>query len=306
MKTLLHTLLAFSAGLCQLVAAPAQAQTFPNSSLDTWASRNGVEAPTNWQTTDDVVAAVLGTRIPTNTVTKTTTVHGGPFAAQLQTQSVLGQAIQGSIILGNSIHGGADLAGGLPFTARPTSIQFYYQLSGARALTDSAAMGVQLTRRVNGVAQVVAQAEYLFTSLAGNYTLVTLPMQYLSALAPDSVSMIFLSGTAKTITAGTILRIDDIAFAGGATATRDAALAAALSVSPNPSPDGRYTLHATEPALLAGPLTVLDASGRVVRHEAAASPATTRRLDLDDLARGLYTLQVFTGKGLITKKLVVQ
>ena len=305
MKTLLLSRLVFAAGLCLLLAAPALAQTFPNSGLDTWALRNFVEAPTNWQTTDDVVAAILGTRIPTNTVTKTTTVHGGPFAAQLQTQSVLGQVVAGGIFLGNSIHGGADLVGGLPFTARPTTMQFYYQLSGARALTDSAAMAVQLTRRVNGVVQVVAQAEYQFKTLAATYTLVSLPMQYKSSLAPDSLSVAFVSGIAKTITPGTMLRVDDISFTGGATATRDAALAAALSIAPNPSPDGRYTLYATEPALLSGPLAVLDATGRVVRREDALSRAAapSRSLDLSTLPGGIYTVQLFTPRGLVTRKL---
>ena len=308
MKTLLLSRLVFAAGLCLLLAAPALAQTFPNSGLDTWALRNFVEAPTNWQTTDDLVAAILGTRIPTNTVTKTTTVHGGPFAAQLQTQSVLGQVVAGGIFLGNSVHGGADLIGGLPFTARPATIQFYYQLSGARALADSAAMAVQLTRRVNGVVQVVAQAEFVFKTLAATYTLVSLPMQYKSSLTPDSVSIAFVSGVAKTITAGTILRVDDISFTGGATATRDAALAAALSIAPNPSPDGQYTLYASEPALLAGPLTVLDATGRVVRREDAPSraAASARNLKLSALPNGIYTVQVHTEKGLITKKLVLQ
>ena len=99
-----------------------------------------------------------------------------------------------------------------------------------------------------------------------------------------------------------MFQIDDVAFTGTAAATRDAALAAALTVAPNPSPGGRYVLRAPA-ALLAAPLAVVDATGRTVRHEEA--PAATT-LNLAGLAAGMYTLQLFTDKGLITKELVVQ
>ena len=235
---------------------------------------------------------------------KTTVVHGGPFAAQLQTQNLPGRGpIPGLMFLGNSLSGAADLAGGLPFTARPANVQFYYQLSGARALPDSAAMAVQLTRQVNGRAQVIAEARLLFTSLAATYALVTVPLRYRSGLTPDSVSLAFTSGGAKQINVGTVLRIDDIAFTGTVAATRDAALQAALTLWPNPSPDGRYALAGLEPALLAAPLAVLDATGRVVRREPATRPAATRPLDLSALPTGLYTVQLFTPAGLVTRKL---
>ena len=63
MKSFFRALLALAAGVALL--APARAQTFPNSTLDNWAVRRTIEAPTNWQTTDDVVEALLRVRIPT-------------------------------------------------------------------------------------------------------------------------------------------------------------------------------------------------------------------------------------------------
>lgn len=165
-------------------------------------------------------------------------------------------------------------------------------------------MFVLLTRRLNGVSTVVAEASYVFNALAPAYTLVTVPLQYVSGLAPDSVSMVFYSGSANTVTSGTVLRIDDIAFTGQASATRDAGgLAAAFSAAPNPSPDGRYTLQGLDPALLSAPLTVLDAAGRVVRRERPTARDRTRVLDLSALPGGLYHVQLFTTDGLITRRL---
>ena len=301
MKTLIRTLLAVAAGGL-LAVAPARAQTVANGNFETWATRYGVQLPTNWLTFDDL----LGGALPTGTVSRTTVAHGGAAAVQIQTQTLpgLGQ-IPGYLILGTAFRGGSGIPGGLPFTGRPRSLQFYYQLSGSRALGDSAAMFVLLTRRLNGVSTVVAGASYVFNALAPNYTLVTVPLQYAAGLAPDSVSMVFYSGSAGTVTSGTVLRIDDIAFTGTASATRDAGgLAAAFSAAPNPSPDGRYTLQGLDPALLSAPLTVLDAAGRVVRRERPTAQDRTRVLDLSALPGGLYHVQLFTPDGLITRRLL--
>ena len=109
---------------------------------------------------------------------------------------------------------------------------------------------------------------------------------------------------ANNVNAGTILRIDDISFTGTATATRNPQLNAALSAAPNPSPDGRYLLQGLAPALLAAPLTVLDATGRVVRREEAPPLATSRLLDLHDLPSGMYTVQLFTARGMVVRRLL--
>ena len=79
---------------------------------------------------------------------------------------------------------------------------------------------------------------------------------------------------------------------------------AALTVAPNPSPDGRYQLSSPNAGLLAAPLTVLDATGRVVRREAAAPPATSARtLDLSALPGGIYTMQLLMPTGMVTRRL---
>ena len=309
MNTIIRSFSAVAVGTCLLATGPARAQTFPNSNLDTWATRTtsvstGVDAPTNWVTLDDLAAAELKQRLPfsTGTVTKAPTARTGPFAAQLQTQTFFGDPIPGIILVGSSVNGGM---GGIPFTGRPAALQFYYQLSGPRAVADSAGVIVQLTRRVNRTQVIIARTFYFLPALAATYTLATVPLTYTSGMAPDSLFLGFSSGFAENITVGTVLRVDDITFTGTATATRDAALAASIGLAPNPSPDGRYTFSAAEPALLAAPLVVLDATGRVVRRETAPlRPVATRALDLSDLPAGVYTVQLFTPRGLVTRKLI--
>jgi hypothetical protein len=314
MATIFRSLLAVAAGINLLATAPAQAQTIPNGSLDNWAVRNGNEAPVNWLVTNEVLPALSPFPIPglnVNNVTKSTTVSAGSFAAQLQTSDFtfagLTATLPAILVLGTRINSNsdADIPAGLPFTSRPAQFRFDYQLTGVNALTDSAAVLVQLTRTVNGAVTVIAQAEVERLQPSAAYTTLSLPLEYSSAAQPDSVRLLFVSGNAEDRTAGTRLLVDNISFTGTATATRDAALAAAISAFPNPSPDGRYVLSTAQAGLLAAPLAVLDATGRVVRREPVPSgaPTASRTLDLSSLPVGMYTVQLFTTQGLVTRKL---
>ena len=310
MKALLRTGLATS--LLVATLASAQAQTIPNGGFETWALRNSVEAPTGWVTTDDVAAALVGTAF-TGTYTKVTDAHGGTYAARLESKNtLLSIVVPGAVGIGTKVGANVALPGGIPFTGRPTMLQFYYKLSGPQlvAASDGAFAQVALTRYVNGATQTLATARQVFTTVTSTYVLAQVPLTYTSSATPDSVHLVLSSGAIITATAGpvagTVFQVDDVSFTGTATATRDAALSAALTVAPNPSPDGRYLLHAP-PTLLAGTLAVTDATGRVVRREAAlTTSAPTRALDLSGLAAGFYTLQLVADQGLVTKKLVVE
>jgi hypothetical protein len=322
MKRLFRFLPALLASAGLLLVAPAKAQLALdlNLNFENWAQRNttvspGVEAPQNWQTSDDFLSYLAETPLPFSTanVTKTTEFQNGAFAVKIENkvyapiQNFI-PVFPGILSLGNRINPtttGSDISG-VPYTSRPTQIQFYYKLTGAAAALDSAAMFFSLTRNVNGATEDIAFLGVLLPPTA-NYTQVTLPIDYDSNMTPDSLHLAFTSGNARRITAGTALFVDNISLVVGTpTPTRNASLAAAINVYPNPSPDGHYVLNATEPALLAAPITVLDATGRVVRREPSPAATTTRALDLSNLAKGIYTVQLATTKGLITKKLVVQ
>lgn len=134
MKTLIRTLLAVAAGGL-LAIAPARAQTIANGNFETWATRYGVQLPTNWLTFDDL----LGGALPTGTVSRTTVAHGGAAAVQIQTQTLpgLGQ-IPGYLILGTAFRGGPTFPAGCPSRAGRAACSF---------TTSSAAAGPWAIRR---------------------------------------------------------------------------------------------------------------------------------------------------------------
>ncbi|MDO7851349.1 T9SS type A sorting domain-containing protein [Hymenobacter convexus] len=292
--------------------APARAQTIANLDFETWSNRTtavaaGVEAPANWQTFDDVLSAVVGVALPvsSSTVTKSTDAHGGSYAARLETKTfaLLGATVPGAMALGSRYIDFGSLYSGVPYTSRPTQMQFYYKLTGPGAATDRPGVSVSLTRTTGGVSTDIVLA-FLPLAPAATYTLATVPLTYLSAATPDSVHIEFYSAGGQNPLPGTVLLVDDVAFA-TPTATRAGLPEAPVSVAPNPSADGRFVLNSSEPALLAAPFTVTDMTGRVVLQVPAGSPATSRALDLGSQAAGLYTLQLQTERGVVVRKLLV-
>lgn len=295
-----------------LTAAPAQAQTttIANGNFESWSNRNTTQVPDNWLTTDDIFGQFLPIPFSFGSVTRTTDSHGGSYAVKLETITVPaalgGDTIPGTLILGTQLDAfRLGLPGGIPFASRPQELQFYYKLTGAHAADDSSQVLVTLTRFVNGAVEPIAVGEPLVLAPAATYTLATVPLTYISSDAPDSLQIAFTSTVVNLPHPGTALYIDDVSMSGTALATRTK-VASDLRIYPNPSASGIFELSTAETALLTAPLTVTDATGRVVLREEQARATAHRRLDLSGRPAGIYSLQMSTSKGVVTRKLVVQ
>ena len=312
MKIFLRTWLTL-AGLLGLGFSGA-AQTLANLNFETWATRNGVEAPTNWQTSDDYVYALLvqqgyPVRVPTGAVAKTTTAHGGTYAASLTTKTipVSTTPFPGLVILGTRL--GPGLLGGNAYPNRPAQLQFYYQFNGPAADSAAAQIFFTYTNPLTGQYTIVGQGIAFLQPTTSSYVLQSLPITYSSSVAPDSVRMAFFSGVGRNRTANSTLLVDDVALVGPALSVRaDAGVQAALTVSPNPSPGGRFVLHSPDQPELAGaPLLVTDALGhQVLRQPAQTGPTGTRELDLSSLSPGLYLMRLDSKQGAIVRQLTIK
>ncbi|SNR39326.1 T9SS type A sorting domain-containing protein [Hymenobacter mucosus] len=321
MKQLVLGMLA-TAGLLWATSASAQtASTIPNGNLDTWVTRNGLEVPENWSTIDEALKA-FGPLYTSVTASKSTDVHAGSFAARMETKNdlilsaLLGGPLPGGIVLGNlsadDIENVQDedlsAVGGKPFITRASNMQFFYKLTGDNALADSAYAFVVLTRTVGNTKQTIASGSLRLLP-AATYTLSSVPLQYTSSLAPDSVHIGFLSGAGEVRTVGTTLLVDDVTMTGTVAGTRNKANEAALQIYPNPSSSGEFSLASlSQPGLSTAPFTVVDATGRVVLRQAAAPGSTSRGrlVDLRGQQAGVYVLRLDTPEGPLTRKLVVQ
>ena len=303
MKKTLYQLTFAALSLC--AAATASAQSLPNANFENWAERHGSEQPVDWSTTDDWLHE-LGTPFVTETVSKTAEKHNGSFAVKLENKLLGGLVpVPGMLSVGKVPDFGADELGGIPFTSRPSHFQFHYKQTGTNIAADSAHVVVALTRTVNGRREVVAGADSLLLAGPSTYTLMRLPLQYQSRLAPDSVFVLFQSAMGENYTVGNALYLDGIAFTSDVTAARDAKLAAALQVYPNPSTSGLFTLttQGHDASFAQASLTVTDAQGRTVLRQ-AASGAQSRTLDLQHQPAGFYLLRLDTPQGFVVRRLV--
>lgn len=283
--------------------------------METWLTRNGGDAPAQWQTTDDVLNSFLPGFPATNAVRKSTDSRAGSFAARLANSSTFGGPVPGFIVLGTTLGNAANVdslveLGGLPYTTRAARMQFYYKFAGTIADPDDRPLvQVQLTKTTGGVRQVVAAGSRYLTAAAA-YTLTDFPLVYRLGIAPDSVHIAFGSGDydGGNFTPGNTLLVDDISLTGTVTATRDAQLQAAVSAYPNPSATGLFTLSTAESGLLAAPFSVTDALGRVVLRQAAApaNAAAARTVDLRAQSAGVYCLRLDTPRGPVVKQLVIR
>lgn len=316
MKTFLY---AITLACSCLATLGASAQTITNAGFETWATRGGVEAPANWLTLDDVLAFEdPGNTYSTGVVTKSTDAHSGSFAAKLTNTSFPGQngapfVQEGVLILGTKLSGRAYYEnypiGGVPTTTRPTQVQFFYKLTGPAS--DVAVATVLLTRKsgTGGLPEIIGGGTLTLSPTTNSYVGVTVDIPYSSTATPDSVRMQFSSGTATTLAAGSVLLVDDISLIGGALPVRaDASTQAQFTVSPNPSPAGRFRLSAPDqPALASAPYAVLDLTGRVVAQQPAlAVPSPVRDIDLSALSTGIYLLRVDSKQGALVRQLVVK
>ena len=318
-KTLLRFSLLLGATAVSLGTTQAQ-QAVPNGTLETWGTRNSTDVPAQWLTTDDVLQAGLPGFPATPAVTKSSDARGGSFAAKLTNTTTAFGDVPGFMVLGTAIgslnNAGSNLEelGGLPYTSRPARMQLYYKFTGTINTPDSRPLaGVMLTKTTGGVRSIVARGRlYLPTTpgAAAAYTLANVPLTYTQNIAPDSMHIAFGSGdyNEDDFPAGNSLFVDDIVMMGTVSATRDPKLQAAVSVYPNPSATGVFTLAAPQDAaLLDAPLTVTDALGRVVLQQAAGRiVGGSRAVDLRQRPAGVYALRLETARGPVVHQLVVQ
>jgi photosystem II stability/assembly factor-like uncharacterized protein len=88
--------------------------------------------------------------------------------------------------------------------------------------------------------------------------------------------------------------------------TKDVVLQRGLSVFPNPSADGQFTVKLASGLSSEAQVTVFDALGRAVYSRAAKAATPSLALDLSRQAAGVYTLQLQTASGTAQQKLVIQ
>ncbi len=175
-------------------------QVVPNGGFETWTDANTANS---WNSVNFLTI---------HSLQRTTDLHGGTYAAKLQTQSLLGQVIPGIASLGVIDIINQSVSGGIGFTSKPVSMKGYFKYSPVG--NDSMLIAVLLTRNSGGVKDTIGGGFFSVKTAVNSYTQFTLPIYYNQNVVgnPDTVNVILLSSAALPLGVGSTLFVDDLVF----------------------------------------------------------------------------------------------
>lgn len=177
----------------QLKSSTGVTQDILNNSFENWTPLLWDEID-GWNTTNKWYIGE-----PLMPVVKTTDVHTGNFAVQLNTFIDSRGDTSWSQIT-NGIFGDNQMEGGVPFSGNPTSVEFYYKY--APVGNDTAYFNIEFKK-------TGFSSQWVGTNISGSASSYTLNSNFLPLLnSPDSL-MIYISAGRNP---GTQLKVDDINF----------------------------------------------------------------------------------------------
>ena len=311
----------------------AYAQTVPNAGFEEWTDNTH---PVGWNANFSAMIPVtymgfnLNVIVDYHAANMSTEAHSGEKAVMLVSQeasAVMGSTPVYSIDLPGVVQLGEfntaalqnidvsnltsmnfDIAdytyGGLACNQLPDSVTAWVKFV---TVQDSLRAGVVATRWNNGQRQVVAQGEFLHQGEISEYTQITIPVAVKSGMEgiqPDTVNVIFSSGS-QTIDANTLLYLDDVQLYTSAVTPGEEAIFSidnlpVFSVQPNPATEVLTVIPISNSEYA---LRLYDMNGKLVREMTGLQNETI--LNVSDLTKGVYFLQVKQGANVKTQKVLI-
>ena len=268
------------------------AQQFPNADFENWSTLNGPDDPTAWGT----YAGQYPTYNIPVLVTKTADSHSGSFAVKLisdtgYVQPPFGKGLHGEVLAGtlqlNLING--YMSTKYPFAFRPDSITGYAKGTVAAGSNNMNLVWVQLSNSGN----VIGQGFYAMTSSLANYVRFTTPINYSSALAPDSIIFALIAGNpGGTYYPGNSFYVDDLAFIYKVTTPNYTQVETSVLVLV-----GKDYLSVFSDK--SGKMTIYTTSGKVIAEQGI--PQSKSYIYIDKLPRGFYLYRLISPDGITFK-----
>ncbi len=301
--TLLSTLFLASAAFAQI----------PNAGFETWTSGGGgaYEDPNSWATANATIHSLLP---GTYTCEKGTSGAPAGSAYLMLTSKTIATVVAPGIavtgVLNVDIAGMTfDITGGFPNTTRPANLTGKWQHTSSG--TDHPRVSAYLWKWNATLSQrdTVAIADTIAGAAITSWADFSIPFDYKSGSMPDSGIIAISTTDGGTITAGTSISADDLAFAGSVPAgvISVATPNASATIFPNPA-SGSATVYYHSNASREVAITLTDMTGKVVKASSmkASAGENSHTLSLHGLAQGMYFLQIADDNNVIQKKLIVQ
>ena len=218
--------LSFS-GYCQTL--------IPESGFENWTQTGTYEEPTgNWWTSLNALKSLGG---PV-TLSKTTDIHSGNYAAKLETKQWGTLIIPGLLVSGRFVTAAPFILQGKPFTDKPIKFKGYYKYISVN--NDSAALFAMITKYNSSTLKrdTIAFAQKAILTTTNTYTPFEINFVYSLSTTPDSIDIVFSSSAAGANFAGQVgstLFIDDIMLEYSTGIVESLTPEAAITLFPSPS-----------------------------------------------------------------------
>jgi hypothetical protein len=235
--------------------------------------------------------------------------HNGDWAILMQTEQCaeIGETrhLPGGYVTGNS---GTFFPYNYAFESneRPESLSFYYKFQ--REGNDSAFVEILLFNFDTlqaVVSDTIAYSIKYIKEEVGEYSLLTIPIEYFSEDNPDFIHIEFGSGkncTTNSCTPGTTFWIDDVELSGGTLGIEENnSLWDGVKLFPNPS-NGSINISLNSDVKLKN-IKIYSIAGKLVMEITAFN--NQLQIDVNDLSKGIYLLEVETQDGRRKVKRVV-
>ncbi|MFN0204027.1 MAG: PCMD domain-containing protein, partial [Bacteroidia bacterium] len=267
----------------------------PNGDFETWQSSGNYEnpSPTNFWTTLNAIATLNPAAV---TVSKSTDVVSGTYAAKIETKVVGTLVVAGIITTGTFSLATQSLKAGKPFTDKPSNLTGFYKYTSVNG--DSFTIAIELSKWMNNQHTILGGSFIEGNQSVTSYTPFDLVCDYSNFPneTPDTLTVTFTSsagGANFQGAAGSTLWIDGVELKYNPVSTTEKANATFATLFPNPASDN-LTIQLAEQNTKAV-FTLYNQAGQKMQVANISDLETA--ISLSNVAKGLYLYELVNEKG---------
>ncbi|MEO6167921.1 MAG: T9SS type A sorting domain-containing protein [Chitinophagales bacterium] len=268
-------------GMLLLFSFPLLFAQIPNFDFELWTDVGDWEDPDGWYTLNALYNG------EPETVKLTEDAFSGLSAVRMENEEDDNDNVVRAT-LSSGTNNPSDNPG-FPFSTRPYSLDGYFIYSPKG--NDSCYVFVNLTRFNTSTQsnEIIGSGAFSYGDELEEYTLFSVPMNYVSSEFPDSASIVIYAGKLNGPKEGSRLYIDALTF-NETTTTGIAPVKDGVSISlfPNPAQDYFTIQHFSES--VRGEILLYDFTG-VLKKSVAINKATAT-VKVDDLIPGIYFYEI--------------
>jgi len=268
----------------------SNAQFITNNGFETWTGSD----PANWTSPNSLTSGFGVTTVTKETVD----VYAGLNSAKLVTTPVLGTPVPGILTNGTITLSAPYVNGGVPFTDRPASFKGYYKYTPAGG--DFCFMSAALFK--TGASDTIGYAQFTNLATVGAYTLFQADFTYSLPDNPDTIQIIISSSNPNAAVNGSVLKVDALYLEGGTLGISKYHLLNNISIFPNPVND-MLNLKLNFEGFNKINVSVYSVVGQKVKEVILPKGTEICSLNIRDLNKGLYFVQIQSGKEKFTQKI---